>query len=557
MALGAMSLAWLTPQTAHAQYAPDCSTPRRAMETFIRNLPDDFDAPADAITCFDFSRFDGGEQAKQEAVIRLKRVLDATGHFVYFDQIPDEPEYIEKESGQARFIPFPSEFPDIQLQKKGDRWVFSVSTVTAVPGLYRQTFALDLERFKSRMPDYLRGHFFGAEIWHWLALLLLIALSIVVSRLCHIILIRAIRSAFKGRQSDFLDTVRERMVWPVSVLIASGLLGLLVPELGLPVAFSRTLIIAFKVMATSSVVLIAYRLIDGLSEFMSSRASKTDTRLDDQLVPLVRKSLKATLTVIGVIFILQNLNVDVGSLLAGLGIGGLAFALAAKDTLANFFGSLMIFVDRPFQIGDWIKMSGVEGTVEEVGFRSTRVRTFYGSLVTVPNSKVADNIIDNVGERQYRRFKMTLSLTYNATPEQIQAFTEGVRAILINNPAVWDQPPNVYFNAMAAHSLDVMVHTFLDVPTWGEELRARHNIQLEIMRLARALGVSFAFPTQSLHIEATPQNPLPTPDPTDNDALIAIVNSFGPQSPTALPQGQPLTPFFDNPEPTERGEGEE
>jgi MscS family membrane protein len=217
------------------------------------------------------------------------------------------------------------------------------------------------------------------------------------------------------------------------------------------------------------------------------------------LVPLLRRVAGVLVWVVGLLFVLQNLNVDVGSLVAGLGIGGLAFALAAKDTLANVFGSLTIFGDRPFQIGDWVVIDNVEGTIEQVGFRSTRVRTFYDSLVSIPNSIVANATIDNMGERRYRRFKILLSLTYDATPAQVEAFVKGVQDSITAHPKTRDYF-EVHWNNMAASSLDILVYCFFEVTSWTEELEGRHQLMAEWMRVAEEAGVEYAFPTQTLHL---------------------------------------------------------
>ena len=150
-------------------------------------------------------------------------------------------------------------------------------------------------------------------------------------------------------------------------------------------------------------------------------------------------------------------------LVSGLGIGGLAVALAAKDTLANFFGSITIFVDRPFRMGDWIRTSAAEGTVEEVGFRSTRIRTFYNSVVSVPNSSLANSEIDNLGMREYRRLKTILNLTYDTSPEQMEAFVEGIKAIVKANSNFRQDYYEIHFHAFGAHSLDVLVYVFFSV----------------------------------------------------------------------------------------------
>ncbi|CAN0285517.1 unnamed protein product, partial [Chrysoparadoxa australica] len=197
-------------------------------------------------------------------------------------------------------------------------------------------------------------------------------------------------------------------------------------------------------------------LVNILALYLKHLAEKTKSTLDDQLVPLVRKTLKTFVVVIGSLFVLDNLNIDILPLVTGLSIGGIAFALAAQDTIKNFFGSLMIFIANPFQIGDWITAGDIDGTVEEVGFRSSRIRTFRNSLMYVPNSKLADSTVDNHGLRQYRRFYTQIALTYDTPPELIQTFIEGLRKIVENHPDTRKDYFHVYLNYMAAFSLNVM-----------------------------------------------------------------------------------------------------
>jgi MscS family membrane protein len=259
-------------------------------------------------------------------------------------------------------------------------------------------------------------------------------------------------------------------------------------------------------------------------------------------VPLIRRALKVFIVAVGAIFVLQNLNVDVAGLVAGLGLGGLAFALAAKETVANLFGSATIFADRPFHIGDWVRIGDAEGIVESVGFRSTKIRTFYNSVVSIPNSTVANAIVDNLGARVYRRCRTVLGVRYDTTAEQVQAFVDGIRAIITNNPHTRKDYYEIHFNDFGASSLNILVYFFLKVPSWSEELRQRHNVLLEILRLAKALGVEFAFPTQTLHIEslaattAVPNRPVPS-----DEQLATAVKAFSPGGSAARPQGPQLT----------------
>jgi len=230
-------------------------------------------------------------------------------------------------------------------------------------------------------------------------------------------------------------------------------------------------------------------------------AEKTESKIDDLIIPFVARIAKIFVVAFGLVFIASQLDVNITSLLAGLGLGGLAFALAAKDTVENIFGSLTVLIDQPFSVGDWIVIEGtVDGSVETVGLRSTRVRTFYNSLVTVPNATLIRSAVDNYGKRTYRRWKTTLSVTYDTPPEKIEAFCEGIRELIRLHPYTRKDYYHVYANDYGASSLDILLYTFFETPDWGTELRERHRLFLDILRIAERLEIEFAFPTQTIHI---------------------------------------------------------
>jgi MscS family membrane protein len=226
------------------------------------------------------------------------------------------------------------------------------------------------------------------------------------------------------------------------------------------------------------------------------------------------------------------------SLLAGLGLGGLAFALAAKDTAANVFGSIMILWDRPFVVGDWIRVGAAEGTVEEIGFRSTRIRTFYDSQISVPNSQMANVEVDNLGRRLYRRTRQILGVTYDTSPEKMELFLEGLKNIIKASPVTRKDYFHVVFAGYGSSSLEVMLYYFLKVSDWSQELIAKQNINLEILRLAKELNVDFAFPTQTLHVESMPANDkVEADDSLDLAKAKEVSREFGPGGKQAKPQG--------------------
>ena len=246
------------------------------------------------------------------------------------------------------------------------------------------------------------------------------------------------------------------------------------------------------------------RVIEVIMLYANKYTKATDSKLDEQLMPIIQRSMQGIVIIGGIIQSLRIFEVDVTALIAGLSIGGLALALAAQDTVKNLFGSLTIFLDRPFQIGDWINFSGINGTVEEVGFRSTRVRTFEGSLVYVPNGKLADMIVKNYGLRVYRRFRTTLNITYNTPTQKITPFIDGLKEIIYQHPATLNDRSQVAVSGLNASSIDIIFHTFLDVPGWPEELQAKQEALIAILDLAQLLGVSFAFPSTSIYVENMP-----------------------------------------------------
>ena len=224
--------------------------------------------------------------------------------------------------------------------------------------------------------------------------------------------------------------------------------------------------------------------------------------LDARLYPLVLKSIQLIVLIIMIVWGMKNFGINVPSLLAGLGLTGLVVALAARDTVANFFGSFMLLFDRPFRIGDYIQVGQIEGIVEEIGFRSTRIRTFHNSLVSMPNANLANVEIDNLGARRYRRIDMNLGITYNTQPEKIEQFVNSIRSLLKNNIYVaQEEDVFVFFTDYGDSSLVIKVYFFLVVPNWRMELTEKESILFSILRIAKQLNISFAFPSTSLYFE--------------------------------------------------------
>lgn len=511
------------------------SNPRRAVHSFLhwqqtghRNLDR-------VILPFELS--DQNKEEKIELATELRKVLDARGLLVVYEQIPNNPNYSDSLSGLNQYILFDN-FPEIYLIKQNGKWVFSEATIEQIPSLYKDTFSGIVEALLDKLPDWTKTEWLGIEIWQYLAVFIWLLIGVLLRKIFEFILDNYIRKITTKTKFAWDDDLLDSIERPAGFIFLMVYFLATYTNLQLSVTVNYYLSNAFEIGVSIGVVWLFYNLSDVFAKYLSVVTSKTENTLDDQLVPLIRKTLRFFIVVMGVILILQNNGYNVASLIAGLGIGGLAVALAAKDTLANFFGSITIFADRPFRIGDWIVVGSVEGVVEEVGFRTTRVRTFYNSLVSVPNSQVATTDVDNYGLRQYRRLKTVLNLTYSTTPEQMEAFVEGLKGIVKANKSFRQDFYEIHFNAFGAHSLDVLVYVFFDVPDWSAELQQRHNFMLEVLRLSKEVGVEFAFPTQTLHIDSFFKDQArKVGESRTEEELAARIEAFGPGGNKSKPDG--------------------
>lgn len=504
-------------------------TPRATFDTFLSSMIEAKDGDAAALAtaaeCLDLGDVAATvrDEAGRRAARDLKTYLDKVER-IDLATVPADPggdRWVYRRDGAG--------VVEVVLGDDG-KWRFSPATIASLPALLEsvadRSFVAGIRGgggggdslagwIRSQVPESLRGRAFVLEGWQWVGLVLLTILGVILDRLVRWIVTSWIRRLLQKRPTG-PDVDLVRFGQPVGIFAMGGLWSLTIGFLDLPLGTLHILLLAARFVMVAAGVWAAYRLVDLVSAYLASFADKTETPVDDLLVPLLRRAGKIGVIAFGLVFIAQNLDVDVSSLLAGLGIGGLAFALAAKDTVENLFGSVTVLVDRPFKTGDWIKIDGdLEGTVEELGLRSTRVRTFYNSLITVPNSRLVQAAVDNLGERRYRRISLKLGVQYDTTPEKIEAFCEGIRELIRRHPFTRKDFYLVYFNDFGASSLEILLYCFHEAPDWPTELRERHRLFSDILRLANRLGVEFAFPTRTLHLASTPDGSVPSAEATE------------------------------------------
>jgi MscS family membrane protein len=369
--------------------------------------------------------------------------------------------------------------------------------------------------FLATLDAILHETFLGISAGRFAAAFGIIIAALILKKVCGHLFVNVIFPLAGRTQSRYDDEFLKSIRKPAEFLLIIIGLFIAVQVLQLPtepVDMRRGAHALLKVLVTFDIAWALFNLVSLLELFLSGWVGKTESTLDDHLLPFIRKSLRAFIIFLAVIMTIQNLGYSISGLLASLGIGGLAVALAAKDTLSNIFGSFMIILDRPFHIGDWVKAGDMEGVVEEVGFRSTKIRTFAKTLITVPNNIIANLAIDNFSRMPNRRIKLNVGVTYETSPAQMRRAVSLIREMLTNHPAIQQDFFLVNFTDFGASSLDIMVYCFTTTTVWGEYLDARENVCLKIMDILEELGLEIAFPSRSVYLrgEQEKKEALPT-----------------------------------------------
>lgn len=506
---------------AASNYPSDkLDSPRSTMNYFLKTMKGfklgDDSAIDLAIKTIDLSAYpsDVKIQSAKNSAIFLINTLDRI-EYIDVNDIPDQYQeslwVFKKERVQID-----DKFHNVEIAlslNKDNKWRFTRGTVRTIPYYLKSLKAKDvvkgvtelrgtIYKIKKAMPDWTGKKTFIILNGQWLGLLFIIFISFVIERALSLYLVSTIKKFLLKNSVAPSKKLTQSLTIPLSLLVFSSIWISGINLLEFEPSGLSILTRLGKVLFTLGVVYLTYNVTDFFCIYLEKKTQLTDNKFDDILVPLIRKSAKTFIIVIGVIAIGDSLTLDMKGLIAGMGIVGLGVSLAAKDTISNLFGSLTVLLDRPFLIGDWVVIDkDVEGIVEEVGLRSCRIRTFYNSVITIPNGTLTTAHIDNYGMRSHRRFTTNLSVQYDTTPEKINEFCEGIKEIILKQPHTQKENFHVYFNSMKAYSLDILLYVFFTVPTWADELKERHDLLNEILAFGNEIGVDFAFPTQTLHVQ--------------------------------------------------------
>jgi MscS family membrane protein len=493
-----------------------------------------------AVRALDISRISPvlRETVSVERLMQLKEILDRI-ELPAFADIPDTEEIARHPLNRWRLPGTEIDFVPIKDGPRAGEYLVSAETIDRLPEFYEKVANLPYKpgpakraneayqklnsgntetlyeafqgspigladlippRWMLNLPDWTRVPFAGVAAWQWLGLsvgLLAGALLIFASH--------RLARRFVGGDEENRGPKWRAVPVPLAIILVAALLVPLLNALLRIGGLTRVVIAFLETMVFSLTA--AWLCIVGLvilGDLVMASEHLKRSSLDAQLIRLGARLIGVICATGVLIQGADELGFPAYSVVAGLGVGGLAIALAARDSIANLLGSLLIMFEKPFRIGHYIKIGGSEGTVEDVGFRSTRIRTPDNSLLSIPNNAVVNTTVENLTLRAMRRQRFFLQVTYDTPREKIEELVGGVRGLIVDHPFINKTNFQVRFNNFSESSLDIFVLFYLEVQDYTTELREREAILFQTMDLAYQIGVEFAFPTRTLQIEAVP-----------------------------------------------------
>lgn len=453
----------------------------------------------------------------------LLQILDRVGYVVW-QEIPDDPDratayvHFEHAAGKIAIAPAPTDgtaAPGAPEPGAPPRWQFTSETVAALPDLHAATEDLplvagmapnppfstyfELRQWLTQLSPRLPERTLVLENWQWIALLATLVASLLAAWLAgraFSLVARRITSEVNAPLATQREA-RKGFVWPARTMVVGLALLIAVREFGLRSDVSALLAAASALALVLAAATFLYALVHLAGSWAYNKAIRTPGYIDELLASLATGLLKIAIVIGAVFAIAEVLALPYEGVIAGLGVGGLALAIAARDTLSNFIGAAILLADRPFKRGDLVEFSGHMATVEQVGLRSTRLRTFDDSLLVVPNGLLGNDIVNNWGRRRSRRVVLVMSLTYATPRALIDAFTARLRDLYFAQPTA---DPTLYLGlkGFAASAIEIELWGHLRVGDYDEYIAAQHALIGDIIELAAEMGVAFAFPTRTV-----------------------------------------------------------
>ena len=355
--------------------------------------------------------------------------------------------------------------------------------------------------YTGRYSEYMSLNIFGVPLANLIAAFFVLFFFLLLRKVFTSIVMGFLTKLAKKTSTTVDDLIVQELQGPIRFLFV--VVGL---RIFFQLTFHQTELIKLLLDAASIYIIFwALYAITPAARELLYRVSNTNDHLSYELSRFIVRMIRILIVLFGIMAILYNFGINVTAFFASLGIGGLALALAAKDTAANLFGSIALLVDHSVKIGEWIKVNDIEGVVEDIGMRTTKIRTFEKSLIAIPNSIVALSPIENYSRRGIRRIKMTIGLTYDTPRSAVEAIVADLRTLLDRHPDIAQHETKlVNFRDFNASDLGILIYAFAARSEWKSYLEIREDLNLKIMEIVERHGASFAFPSQSLYIESLP-----------------------------------------------------
>jgi MscS family membrane protein len=482
------------------------ATPRDAAQTFVALCAGG--KLADAAHLLDLSALPAAEQAPrgERLARRLGLVLGRIhpGSYARMSNdalgaperdVPHDEEVVaqaalEETRLQLRLARYP-------LLGRAPAWLWSAATVADIDALYsRYGYGWAGDHLP---PAFTSLELAGIQLWQWLGLAIGIVLALVLGWLASLLVRRLLAriSRLTGRRRD--DTLVKRLGAPIALALATLFFVLELPLLVLAPEKHDRITTGCKLAALLALGWSLVRIVDVIGENAFGYYKERKDEMGMAMVPVARKILKPIIVVIVFIVALQNVGMNVGGLLAGLGIAGLAISLAGKNTIENLFGSLIIAFDRPFRVGDVIKVGDFTGTVEDLGLRSTRIRTIERTVVTIPNAQLADSKVENLARRDRLRFYAKLELRHETSADQLQLVVDEVKRYLLAHQRVWQEGFSVRLIGFGDSGVELEIHCYVTTADWGEFTGIREAMLLDLTAILERAGSERAYTSRTIY----------------------------------------------------------
>lgn len=525
---------------------PDLASPRDTLTTFIKGIEaaqgaDEEQQWERVYKTLEIPKSAG--DSRREAALRLKQVLNRLGkldpekiapnaegtaeeRLEIFELFPDNPYPDAKRQFDKRLLRPGAEPPEKLILARDPQlgWRFNAESIEAINPLFswleeQGMISREVEAevpladvIRKRVPEWMkRGFFLGMEVWQWIFLSLILLISVALYWACTVLFSAVINFGWRRFRAHPTEEDRRRVARPLALIVGALIFIFLLKLTGIIGTPLAVFLLAGRLVLVAGATWTAWSLTNFLSNLWSRHAEGTETTFDDMLVPLVSKTLKLIIIIWAIIYIADAIDIlnFVTPLLAGFGLAGLAVSFAAQDLIRNLFGGITIFLDRPYQVGERIIIDGADGVVEEIGFRSTKLRTADGHLVSVPNGAVTSHSVENVGRRPSIRRDFKIGITYDTSPDLVRKATETVRAVLDEpdiaeklNPKIGGNefPPRVFFEEFGDSALIIRVIYWYSESGYWDYMEHANRINLRLLEEFEKIGVEFAFPTQTLYL---------------------------------------------------------